>query len=79
MTEDSVSPDIELVRDSLEFYDGNQEKYKKKLDDITYIRFKETSMESEHNVLYLYNNNKDRKSTRLNSSHVSESRMPSSA
>jgi len=59
MTEESVSPDIELVRDSLEYYDANQEIYKRKLDNITYVRFKEASTESEHNMLYLYNDNKE--------------------
>ena len=53
MAEETVSPDIELVKDSLEFYDKNQEIYKKKLDNITYIRFKEASTEIEHNMLYL--------------------------
>ena len=33
--------------------------YKKKLDNITYIRFKEASTEIEHNMLYLYNDNKE--------------------
>ena len=59
MAEETVSPDIELVKDSLEFYDKNQEIYKKKLDNITYIRFKEASTEIEHNMLYLYNDNKE--------------------
>ena len=59
MAEETVSPDIELVKDSLDFYDRNQEIYKKNLDDINYIRFKQASTEIEHNILYLYNENKE--------------------
>ena len=53
MAEENVTPDIDLVRDSLEFYDKNTEKYKKLIDKITYVKFEESINDHEHNYIYL--------------------------
>jgi len=58
MSQENSTPDIELVKDSLEYYDKNTEKYKKKLDEITYVKFKQTNNDHEHNYIYLYNEDK---------------------
>ena len=58
MAEENVTPDIDLVRDSLEFYDKNTEKYKKLIDKITYVKFEESINDHEHNYIYLYDEDK---------------------
>jgi len=58
MTEENTTPDVDLIRDSLEYYDKNLEKYKNVLDKITYVKFKESINDYEHNYIYLYDEDK---------------------
>jgi hypothetical protein len=58
MAEENTTPDVDLVRDSLEYYDKNTEKYKNILNKITYVKFKESINDHEHNYIYLYDEDK---------------------
>jgi hypothetical protein len=49
---------IDLIQNSLEYYDVNREKYQKFVDKIKYIKFKTSSSESNHNTLKFYDENK---------------------
>ena len=59
MAEENTTPDIDLVRDSLEFYDKNTEKYKKIIDNVTFVKFEESINDHEHNYIYLYDEDKN--------------------
>ena len=59
MAEENTTPDIDLVCDSLEFYDKNTEKYKKIIDKITFVKFEESINDHEHNYIYLYDEDKN--------------------
>ena len=48
-------------------------------NDAVAMRNFESAIEQSHDVLFTHRSDLDRKSTRLNSSHRSLSRMPSSA
>lgn len=58
MTEENTNPDIDLIKDSLEYYDKNTEKYKNILDKVYYVKFKESINDHEHNYIYLYDEDK---------------------
>ena len=58
MSEENITPDVDLIRDALEFYDKNTEKYKNIIDKIIYVKFKESINEHEHNYIYVYDENK---------------------
>ena len=54
-------------------------KYKKKIEDAHMERSQILNSEKKETEIFIQESEKDRKSTRLNSSHVNPSRMPSSA
>ncbi len=52
------SPDITLVRDSLEYYDRNNQIYKHKFDKINFIRIEKNENDYEHNIIHFYDSDK---------------------
>lgn len=54
MSEENISSDVELVRNSLEYYDKNTELYKKYIDKINYVKFKQSNNDYEHNYIHMY-------------------------
>jgi hypothetical protein len=52
------SPDITLVRDSLEYYDKNNQIYKHKFSHVNFIRIQQNDNDYEHNIIHFYDVNK---------------------
>ena len=50
---------INLISDSLEYYDANSEKYQDILKRIKYVKFVDVMNDMQHNVIYMYDNNKN--------------------
>ena len=46
--------DITLVRNSLEYYDKNQEKIKNKFDKVNYISYEQNVKDLEHDIIIFY-------------------------
>jgi hypothetical protein len=52
------TPDITLVRDSLEYYDKNLQIYKTKLEQVSYVKIEQSKTDHEHNIIHCYDSDK---------------------
>ena len=54
----NVSPDITLVRDSLEYYDKYYELYKTKFDKVTYLKIEKSNNDHIQDELHFFDDDK---------------------
>lgn len=50
---------INLISDSLEYYDSNTEKYNDFFKKVKYVKFIDAIKDMDHNVIFMYDNNKN--------------------
>lgn len=50
---------INLISDSLEYYDSNTEKYSDFFKKVKYVKFIDAIKDMDHNVIYMYDNNEN--------------------
>jgi len=49
----------DIIKSALEYYDKNSETYKHKFDDAVYVEFIKFTNDTEHNIIKLYDKNKE--------------------
>lgn len=54
-----MSHGIIIVSDALQYYDKNFEEYEHLFKDIKYVSFETKESDTEHNIIYLYDKNKN--------------------
>ena len=55
---ENKSTAINLISDSLEYYDNNTEKYNDFFKKVRYIKFADVMKDMQHNVIFMYDNSK---------------------
>ena len=50
---------ITLVKDSLSYYDQNNDKYRSSLKNLRYTKFLRSDSDMEHNIIIMYNDKKE--------------------
>jgi hypothetical protein len=55
----NISPDIALVRDSLEYYDKHYELYKNKFNKVNYLKIVKSNNDHQQDELHFYDKNKE--------------------
>ena len=51
---------ITLVRDALEYYDRNNDKYRNSFKNVRYTKFLRSDSDMDHNIIIMYNDKKCR-------------------
>lgn len=54
-----MNNNITLVKDALEYYDENNEKYRPVFKHVRHVKFVQSKNDLEHNVVIMYNDNKE--------------------
>lgn len=54
----NISPDLALIRESLEYYDKHYELYKKKFIDVTYLKIIKSDNDHVHDEIHFFDNDK---------------------
>jgi hypothetical protein len=50
---------VNLISDSLEYYDSNSEKYSELFKKIKYVKFIDVIKDMDHNIMFMYDSNKN--------------------